>query len=388
MLSRTFANFIESEKSSALVLMACTLVCLFIANSGWGPGYLQFWQQQVFSMTLEHWVNDALMAVFFLLIGLELERELYVGELSSFKNALLPIVAACGGIIVPAGLHFALNSGTSTQAGSGIPMATDIAFAIGALALLGSRVPPMLKVFMTATAVMDDLGAIIVIAVFYSTRFSLGYLLGALAVLGVLVCFNRVLRITALTPYLLGGALMWFLMVKSGVHATIAGVLLAFAIPFAPKAEQEESPSHRLEHLLHKPVAFFILPLFALANTGVVFNPQWQQSLGGANSLGIIAGLVLGKPVGIVLLSYLAVATGLCRLPADLTWRHLIGLGLLAGIGFTMSIFITNLAFSNQPDIINASKMAILVASVSAGLLGMLWLTLVVPKTERLTDSH
>ena len=338
MLSKTFANFIESEKSSALVLMACTLVCLFIANSDWGPSYLHFWQQQVFSMSLEHWVNDALMAVFFLLIGLELERELYVGELSSFKNALLPIVAACGGIIVPAGLHFALNSGTSTQAGSGIPMATDIAFAIGALALLGSRVPPMLKVFMTATAVMDDLGAIIVIAVFYSTRFSLGYLLGALAVLGVLLCFNRVLRITALTPYLLGGALMWFLMVKSGVHATIAGVLLAFAIPFAPKAEQEESPSHRLEHLLHKPVAFFILPLFALANTGVVFNPQWQQSLGQANSLGIIAGLVLGKPVGIVLLSYLAVATGLCRLPADLTWRHLIGLGLLAGIGFTMSI--------------------------------------------------
>ena len=226
------------------------------------------------------------------------------------------------------------------------------------------------------------------IAVFYSTQFSLGYLLGALAVLGVLLCFNRVLRITALTPYLLGGALMWFLMVKSGVHATIAGVLLAFAIPFTPKAEQEESPSHRLEHLLHKPVAFFILPLFALANTGVVFNPQWQQSLGGANSLGIIAGLVLGKPIGIVLLSYLAVATGLCRLPADLTWRHLIGLGLLAGIGFTMSIFITNLAFSNQPDIINASKMAILVASVSAGLLGMLWLTLVVPRSERLTDSH
>jgi len=224
-----------------------------------------------------------------------------------------------------------------------------------------------------------------VIAVFYSTRFSLFYLLGALAVLGVLVWFNRVLRITALTPYLLGGALMWFLMVKSGVHATIAGVLLAFAIPFAPKAEQEESPSHRLEHLLHKPVAFLILPLFALANTGVVFDPQWRQSLGEANSLGIMAGLVLGKPVGIVLLSYLAVATGLCRLPADLSWRHLIGLGLLAGIGFTMSIFITNLAFASQPDIINASKMAILVASVSAGLLGMLWLTLVVPRTERLS---
>jgi NhaA family Na+:H+ antiporter len=373
-LTKTFSNFFASEKSGALVLMACTVACLFIANSPWGLAYLEFWQMKVAGMSLEHWVNDALMAVFFLLIGLELERELYVGELSSIKNALLPIVAAVGGIMVPAGIHFALNAGTPTQAGSGIPMATDIAFAIGALALLGSRVPAMLKVFLTALAVMDDLGAIIVIAVFYSTQFSLPYLLGALAVFGVLVLFNRVLQVASLTPYLLGGAVMWFLMVQSGVHATIAGVLLAFAIPFAPKAEQEESPSHRLEHLLHKPVAFLILPLFALANTGVVFDPQWQQSLASANSLGIMAGLVLGKPIGIVLLSYLAVAVGLCRLPTDLTWRHITGVGLLAGIGFTMSIFITNLAFAGQPEVINAAKMAILVASLTAGLVGMLWL--------------
>jgi len=379
-LSNTFSKFFASEKSSALVLMACTVLCLCIANSAWGPGYLHFWHQEFAGMSLEHWVNDALMAVFFLLIGLELERELYVGELSSLKNALLPIVAAVGGIIVPAGIHFALNGGTPTQAGSGIPMATDIAFAIGALALLGSRVPPMLKVFMTALAVMDDLGAIIVIAVFYSTQFSLAYLLAALGVFAVLVALNRVLRVTALTPYLLGGALMWFLMVKSGVHATIAGVLLAFAIPFTPRADQEASPSHRLEHMLHKPVAFLILPLFALANTGVVFDPQWQQSLSSNNSLGIIAGLVLGKPMGIVLLSYLAVAVGLCRLPADLTWRHITGVGLLAGIGFTMSIFITNLAFAGQPEVINAAKMAILVASASAGLLGMLWLVAMTPK--------
>jgi len=379
-LSNTFTKFFASEKSSALVLMGCTLLCLFIANSAWGPGYLHFWHQEFAGMRLEHWVNDALMAVFFLLIGLELERELYVGELSSLKNALLPIVAAVGGTLVPAGLHFALNAGTPTQAGSGIPMATDIAFAIGALALLGSRVPPMLKVFMTALAVMDDLGAIIVIAVFYSTQFSLAYLLGAVGVFAVLVVFNRVLRIAALTPYVLGGAVMWFLMVKSGVHATIAGVLLAFAIPFAPRADHEESPSHRLEHMLHKPVAFLILPLFALANTGVVFESQWQQSLASTNSLGIIAGLVLGKPVGIVLLSYLAVAVGLCRLPAELTWRHITGVGLLAGIGFTMSIFITNLAFGGQPEVINAAKMAILVASASAGLLGMLWLAAMAPK--------
>lgn len=377
MVSKTFTQFFESEKSSALVLMGCTVLCLLVANSAWGPGYLQFWQQRVLGLSLEHWVNDALMAVFFLLIGLELERELYVGELSNLKNALLPIVAAVGGIVVPAGIHYALNAGTPTQAGTGIPMATDIAFAIGALALLGSRVPLSLKVLMTATAVMDDLGAIIVIAVFYSTQFSLAYLLGALAVFGVLMLMNRVLHIAALTPYLLGGAVMWFLMVKSGVHATIAGVLLAFAIPFSPKADQESSPSHRLEHSLHKPVAFLILPLFALANTGVVFDAQWQQSLVSANSVGIIAGLVLGKPIGIVLACCIAVAIGVCRLPAELNWSHMVGLGLLAGIGFTMSIFITNLAFAGQPEIINAAKMAILLASVTAGVLGMLWLGLV-----------
>lgn len=381
-LTRTFTRFMESEKSGAIVLMACTVMCLLIANSAFGPAYLDFWHIRVAGLSLEHWVNDALMAIFFLLIGLELERELYVGELSSLKNALLPIVAALGGIIVPAGIHFALNAGSATQAGSGIPMATDIAFAIGALALLGNRVPPLLKVFMAATAVMDDLGAIVVIAVFYSTQFSLGYLLAALAVFAVLVLFNRVFRIMTLTPYLLGGALMWFLMVKSGVHATIAGVLLAFAIPFSKRAEDEASPSHRLEHLLHKPVAFVILPLFALANTGVVFDAQWQQHLTSSNSLGIMAGLVLGKPLGIVLLCTIAVATGLCRLPTGLSWRHLIGLGLLAGIGFTMSIFITNLAFAGQPEVINAAKMAILIASVSAGLLGMAWLTFMTPNAQ------
>ena len=375
-LSRSFSEFFDSEKASAIVLIACTVLCLWVANSASGPAYQKFWQTHIAGMSLEHWVNDALMAVFFLLIGLELERELYVGELSSLKNALLPIFAALGGIIVPAGIHFALNSGTPTQAGSGIPMATDIAFALGALSLLGSRIPASLKVFLTATAVIDDLGAIIAIALFYSTQFSPAYLLGALAVFLVLVLCNRVLRVMALTPYLLGGALMWFLMVKSGVHATIAGVLLAFAIPFSSKAEDQKSPSHRLEHRLHKPVAFVVLPLFALANTAVVFEPQWQESLASANSLGVIAGLVLGKPAGIALLSYFAVAIGVCRLPADLTWRHIIGVGLLGGIGFTMSIFITNLAFADQAQIINASKMAILMASLAAAVFGMLWLSI------------
>lgn len=372
-LSSTFTRFFESEKSSGIVLIFCTILSLFIANSAFGPAYLDFWHITVAGLSLEHWANDALMAVFFLFVGLELERELYVGELSNFRKALLPIIAAAGGIVVPAGIHFALNAETPTQAGAGIPMATDIAFALGVLALLGSRVPASLKVFLTALAVMDDLGAIVVIAIFYTTQFSPGYLLAAFAVFGVLVVLNR-LRVMALLPYLLGGALMWFLMLKSGVHATIAGVLLAFAIPFTGWAEDEASPSHRLEHWLHKPVAFLILPIFALANTGIVIAAGWQQELLASNSLGIFGGLVIGKPLGIFLASFLAVAVGVCALPGDLKWRHIVGAGLLGGIGFTMSIFITNLAFAGSVEFVNASKMAILMASLVAGALGFLWL--------------
>lgn len=373
-LSKTFTDFFESEKASGIFLILCTIVSLAIANSVLGPAYLDFWHTNVAGLSLEHWINDALMAVFFLFVGLELERELYNGELSNFKNAMLPIFAAVGGISVPALIHFTFNAGTPTQVGTGIPMATDIAFALGVLALLGSRIPASLKIFLTALAVMDDLGAIIVIAVFYTAQFSTIYLLSALAVFAMLVVLNRLFRVMSISPYLLGGILMWFLMFKSGVHATIAGVLLAFAIPFSAKAEDEASPSHRLEHILHKPVAFVILPIFALANTGIVINSTWQQDLLSANSAGIIGGLVFGKPLGITLLSFIAVAIGMCRLPADLNWSHIIGAGLLGGIGFTMSIFITNLAFTDNPDIINASKMAILLASLTAGGVGFVWL--------------
>ena len=374
-LTKTFERFFASEKAGGLLLMLCTGISLMAANSPAGQSYLAFWHLPLAGMSLEHWINDALMAVFFLLVGLELERELYVGELADARNALLPIVAALGGIVLPAGIHFAFNSGTASQAGSGIPMATDIAFALGVLALLGSRIPASLKIFLTALAVIDDLGAIVVIALFYTTGFAPAYLAGALAVFATLVLLNR-LRVMALTPYLLGGALMWFLMLKSGVHATIAGVLLAFAIPFSSRAEDQESPSHRLEHWLHKPVAFIVLPVFALANTGVVIATGWAQELLSANSLGIITGLLLGKPLGIVLFSLAAVGVGLCRLPGDLAWRHIIGAGLLGGIGFTMSIFIANLAFGQAPELVNASKMAILLASLIAGSLGFLWLRL------------
>lgn len=373
-LSSTFRNFFESEKSGGILLLLCTIISLGIANSSFGESYLHFWHIYVAGLSIEHWINDGLMAIFFLLIGLELQRELHSGELSDFKNALLPIFAAAGGIAVPAFIHYALNAGTPTQAGMGVPMATDIAFALGVLALLGSRVPASLKVFLTALAVMDDLGAIIVIAVFYTAELATLYLFGALAVFGILMAMNRVLRIMALLPYLVGGAVMWYLMLKSGVHATIAGVLLAFTIPYSAKEDDATSPSHRLEHILHKPVAFLILPIFALANTGIVIGAGWVQELATSNSLGIMSGLVLGKPIGITLLSFIAVAIGLCRLPLDLNWKHIFGAGLLGGIGFTMSIFITNLAFSGEIATINASKMAILLASLTAGTLGFLWL--------------
>ncbi len=373
-LSRSFQEFFDSEKSSGILLIVCTLLSLIITNSPGGAGYLGFWETPVAGLSLGHWVNDALMAVFFLFIGLELERELYAGELSDFRNALLPIFAAIGGIVAPALIHYALNAGTPTQSGFGIPMATDIAFALGVLALLGSRVPWSLKVFVVAYAVIDDLCAIIVIAVFYTVQLSVAYLLGALAVWGVLLALNRVFRVMTMLPYLLGGVLMWFLMLKSGVHATLAGVMLAFAIPFTHKVDDETSPSHKLEHILHKPVAFIILPIFALANTGVVIGADWLQSLTSANGMGIAAGLVLGKPLGVVLFCFIAVATGLCRLPDDLSWRHVLGAGILGGIGFTMSIFITNLAFAGDPAAINSSKMAIFLASLLAGTVGFLWL--------------
>jgi len=373
-LTKTFKNFVHSGKAGAVLLILCTVASLVVANSTLGTGYLAFWQHYVAGLSIEHWVNDALMAIFFLLIGLELERELYNGELSDIRNAMLPIMAAAGGIAVPALIHFMLNGGTATQAGIGIPMATDIAFALGVLSLLGSRVPASLKIFLTALAVMDDLGAIIVIAVFYTAEFSFLYLLAALGVFLILLAMNRVLRIMALLPYLLGGALMWFLMLKSGVHATIAGVLLAFAIPYSAKQDDAESPSHRLENVLHTPVAFLILPVFALANTGIVIGAGWAEELLSANSLGILLGLVVGKPVGILLFSFAAVSLGVCRLPLDLAWRHVLGAGLLGGIGFTMSIFITNLAFAGQADVITSSKMAILLASLTAGLVGFAWL--------------
>jgi Na+:H+ antiporter, NhaA family len=375
-LSATFQNFFHSEKSGGILLIGCTIVSMLIANSSFGPAYLDLWHAYLGPLSVEHWVNDGLMALFFLMIGLELERELYNGELSDLRNAVLPVFAAAGGVAVPALIHLSLNAGSPTQAGIGIPMATDIAFALGVLALLGSRVPASLKVFLTALAVIDDLVAIVVIAVFYTAQLSVWYLAGSLAVWGLLIALNRFGRVMSIAPYLIGGALMWYLMLRSGVHATIAGVLLAFAIPFSPKEDDAESPSHRLEHFLHRPVAFVILPIFALANTGIIIGSGALDSLTTSNSLGIIGGLLLGKPIGITLLAFAAVTFGLSRLPLDLNWRHVFGAGLLGGIGFTMSIFITNLAFPGEAEVINSSKMAILAASLVAGACGLFFLKL------------
>lgn len=355
------------------MLMVCSVASLLIANGAYGESYLNFWQTYVGGLTVSYWINDGLMAIFFLFIGLELERELYKGELSNLRNALLPIFAALGGIALPALIHFNFNSGLPTQNGFGIPMATDIAFALSILALVGSRVPASLKIFLTAVAVIDDLCAIIVIAVFYTAKLSIIYLASSIFVFIVLIVLNR-LKIISLIPYLIGGVLMWFFMLQSGVHATIAGVLLAFTIPFTPKTDDENSPSYKLEHFLHKPVAFFIMPVFALANTGIIIGSDWFSSLSTPNSLGIMTGLLFGKVIGITVLSFIAVKLDICRLPLGLKWNHILGAGFLAGVGFTMSIFITNLAFKTSPELINSSKISILLASIISGVVGYLWL--------------
>lgn len=370
--TKLFKDFFDSEKAGGLILIGCTVLSLILANSGFGAGYHQFWQTKVSGHSIEHWVNDGLMAIFFLLIGLELEREIYKGELSNFKEALLPIFGALGGIILPAGIFMLFNFGTATQPGAGIPMATDIAFALGILSLLGNRVPTSLKVFLTALAVIDDLGAILVIAVFYTKTLLWANLFIALGIFAVLLVFNR-LKIRNLVPYLIGGIAMWYFMLHSGVHATITGVLLAFAVPFGNGGEK--STSYILQHYLHKPVAFLILPVFALANTAIHLSGDIGQALTQNYSIGIAAGLIAGKPLGIFLFTFLAVAAGLCKLPGDINWKAILGVGFLGGIGFTMSIFITLLAFDNE-TIINNAKFVILISSLVAGLIGFLSLKL------------
>lgn len=383
-ITKLFTDFFNSEKAGGFVLLGCTILSLMLANSSIGEGYLHFWHQEIGFETpnvqlrypIERWVNDGLMAIFFLLVGLEIERELYIGELSSLKNALLPVFAAIGGMVVPAVIHFLLNRGTDSQAGFGIPMATDIAFALGILSLLGNKVPVTLKIFLTAFAIIDDLGAILVIAIFYTKEFSFFYFGLAIAIWGMLFIMNR-LKIHKIFLYVIPAIAMWYCMLQSGVHATISGILLAFALPFGNG--DEKTCSYRMQHFLHKPVAFIILPIFALANTGVVFSTNWYEQLFSRNSLGIMLGLVIGKPLGIVLFSITSVKLKLSQLAEDVNWKHIFGASILGGIGFTMSIFITLLAFNNGDKKIE-SKIAVLISSFTAGLLGYLYLKLLSKK--------
>ena len=378
-----YNEFFKSEKTGGVILVIVTLFSILMANSMWQESYLSFWNMDIGGHTLVHWINDGLMTLFFLLIGLELEREIYEGELSSIKNAVLPLFAALGGMMFPAAIYFALNFDSIAKDGTGIPTATDIAFAIGILSLLGSRVPASLKIFLTALAVIDDLGAIIIIAIFYSSSIAWINLAAAFAVFAALILLNR-LKYCNSIPYLIGGVVMWYFMLNSGVHPTITGVLLAFAIPFGKS--KETSPSYKIQHFLHKPVAFFILPLFAIANTGIVINQNWQADLFQVGSLGIIAGLVIGKPLGIIIMSYIGVKLKLAKLPSDMQWSNILGVGFLAGIGFTMSIFITLLAFDDVA-LVNSSKIAILIGSVISGVLGILFLNKVL-KTKAIENEE
>lgn len=377
-LSKVFTKFFESEKAGGLILLGATILSISIASSSWGSQWISIWHHHLdasfggikLDLSAEQWINDGLMSIFFLMIGLEIERELYVGELKDIKNALLPIVAAIGGMLFPALLHYMMNKGTIYQQGMGIPMATDIAFALGMLSLVGKRVAPSIKIFLTALAIIDDLGAILVIAFFYSHGLSLVYLGAAIGIAVVLIILNK-LRVMSLWAYLLPGIVMWYCMMQSGIHATISGVIVAFCIPFT--SGDENSPSYKLQHFLHNPVAFIILPLFAMANTCLPLVSGWYEGLTTSNSLGIIAGLFIGKQFGILLLCWWLIRRGWATLPEGSSWKQLWGASILAGIGFTMSIFIANLAFSKK-EIIDNSKFAILVASFISCVIGLLLL--------------
>lgn len=374
--TKLFKEFFENEKASGVVLIGCTILSLILTNSSIQTAYQGIFNIQIASHSVEHWINDGLMTIFFLLVGLELEREIYKGELSNIKDAMLPIFAALGGMVVPALIFYSINFNTVSESGAGIPMATDIAFALGVLSLLGNKVPISLKIFLTALAVIDDLGAIIIIAIFYTQTLFWFNLLIALAIFIGLLVLNR-LKVQNLIPYLIGGGFMWYFMLHSGVHATITGVLLAFAIPFGNG--DKKSTSYILQHFLHKPVAFIIMPLFALANTAIVFEGDFSEIITQPSSLGVSLGLICGKPIGIFLFSLIAVKLKICKLPSDLNWKTLLGAGFLGGIGFTMSIFITLLAFEDHV-LINNSKLIILLSSLVAGIIGYVFLNTTLKK--------
>lgn len=416
---RPFREFARIQAAGGIVLIGATVIALVWSNSPWADSYGRFWQtvisvgvgEYTLSLPTVLWINDLAMALFFLLVGVEIKREILVGELASVRKAALPIVAAIGGMAVPGLIYVLVNVRHDTLHGWGVPVATDIAFALGVLMLLGPRVPVSLKVCLASLAIADDIGALVVIAVFYSEQLQLGYLLGAAGIIGLLAVLNR-LGFRHPAVFLLLGLPLWFMVHESGVHATIAGVALAMTIPARARidahqflaegrrslaaVEREvsesdlimtnarllgavhlvdsvcshvETPLQRVEHALHPWVAFLIIPVFAMANAGVTVGASPGLSIVSPVSLGIVLGLVVGKPLGITLSSWLAVRVGLASLPSGVTWRHLLGAGCLGGIGFTMSLFIAHLAFES-PVYIHQAKIGVLAASVISGLVG------------------
>jgi NhaA family Na+:H+ antiporter len=378
-----FREFIDSEASGGIILMIAAVLALIVANSPLADTYFAALHAYVGPLSLSHWINDGLMAVFFLLVGLEIKREMLDGQLSTWPRRILPGIAAAGGMAAPALIYVALNlDNPGALRGWAIPTATDIAFALGVLSLLGSRVPASLKVFLTALAIIDDLGAVIIIALFYTSGLSLAYLAGAFAVLGFLFVLNR-MGVLSLLPYAVLGVVLWFLVLKSGVHATLAGVALALTIPLrtAPGIthDLEVSPLHRMEHALHKVVPFFVIPIFGFANAGVSFVGLSLASLVEPLTLGVTGGLVLGKLIGVFGSAALTIRLGWADLPANANWMQLLGVSLLCGIGFTMSLFIGLLAFADSVALQDAVKVGILAGSFLAAVIGSTVLLLAPP---------
>ena len=387
----SFKKFTQSETSGGIILIFCVIISLIIANSSVGPQFASLLDTVIGFKTnnidLEYsvasWINDGLMAIFFLMVGLEIKRELIEGELSSFKQASLPIIAALGGVVAPALIFHSFNIGLETDKGWAIPMATDIAFAVAIITMLGKNVPASLKIFLAALAIVDDLMAILVIAIFYSGTLEYTYLIYAAGFVLLLVIFNR-LGIKNLAFYLIPGAFIWYFIHHSGIHATIAGVITAFTLPTTP--DDKESPLEKLEHMLVNPVNFIIIPIFALANTNITFESGMVEGLLTPLGLGIILGLMVGKPVGIFLTSWLAIKLGISKMPDRSRWIHLLGVGMIAGIGFTMSIFISLLSFSDSPLLMAEAKFSILIGSLLSAILGSLLLITVAKAQKKETQ--
>ncbi|MES2663125.1 MAG: Na+/H+ antiporter NhaA [Pseudomonadota bacterium] len=387
---KIFKSFAHSETGSGIFLLFAAAIALICANSPIASFYQTFIDIPLqisignfaIAKPLLLWVNDGLMAIFFFVVGLELKRELYVGELSNKKNIALPALGAVGGMIVPAAIYLAFNRNDSIAIqGWAIPAATDIAFALGLLSLLGKRVPHSLKIFVVSLAIFDDIGAIIIIAIFYTAKLSLTALAVAALCLVVLTIQNRY-KVTSLAPYVVVGLIMWVALLKSGVHATLAGVLLAMFIPLKDPKDPDHSPLINLEKDLHGTVAFFVLPVFAFANSGVTLFGEGAGEFIHPVPLGILFGLFFGKQIGIMLFCALGIVMRIAQLPADIKWRYLYGAAILCGIGFTMSLFIAGLAFENQPDRLFDERIGILAGSLLSGIIGLGWLNYVLPRVK------